>query len=510
MVASVSSRAPQREPTPLANHGAGAAWRRHGLLLRWLPLAPVAAAFVHCAHSGWRRWGDLLIDTGRELELPRRLLAGEHLYTDLRYYYGPLAPHVNATLYRIFGVHADVLMLAGIATAALVALAVWLLTARLANRLGATVTTVAFIYVCAFPNLGAVAIFNFALPYTFAATYGMLVALWSLVFLVRHVDREVAQARSRGRGGIGDLVGSVGLLALATFTKVETLTPVLAVHGLFVLWLLVRRRFRVVPHLALYMGALLSSAAGWSWIAWRTGPTLWRDNLGGVVNSASRSFVLRMMGLADLTGSATSLALSILLVAIALLALGGVARWEGPERMRRAAIAATTTGVFACFAVWGIEFGLPVVPWVALAALVLPNFVTSENGGHISATTASNGGDASPVRQHAACTHHQLGFALVCAFAVVSLLRVFLRPLPDGYGFYLLTPALVVVGTLLFHHLPERCATDRLSRDALVAGAAALLLGIATACFIASDRQYEAYTIEIATDRGHILIRPDY
>ena len=83
-------------------------------------------------------------------------------------------------------------------------------------------------------------------------------------------------ARSRSRGGARDLAVSAGLLALATFTKVETLAPALAAHGLFVLWLLARRRFRLIPHAAVYMGALLGAAGVWAWIAWRTGPTLWR------------------------------------------------------------------------------------------------------------------------------------------------------------------------------------------------------------------------------------------
>ncbi len=61
----------------------------------------------------WREWGDLCVDTGRELDLPRRLAEGQLLYRDARYYYGPLPPYVNALLYRVFGVHLDVLVWAG-------------------------------------------------------------------------------------------------------------------------------------------------------------------------------------------------------------------------------------------------------------------------------------------------------------------------------------------------------------------------------------------------------------
>src|SRR5262249_13310957 len=65
----------------------------------------------------------LIWDGAHELELPRRMLDGERLYTDLRFYYGPLAPSLNAALYRLFGVHLDVLMAAGIVSAGPPALA---------------------------------------------------------------------------------------------------------------------------------------------------------------------------------------------------------------------------------------------------------------------------------------------------------------------------------------------------------------------------------------------------
>src|SRR5262245_47132496 len=51
------------------------------------------------AASDWRgRWGDIITDTGRELDVPKQLLAGKMLYRDVRYWYGPLAPCLNAVL----------------------------------------------------------------------------------------------------------------------------------------------------------------------------------------------------------------------------------------------------------------------------------------------------------------------------------------------------------------------------------------------------------------------------
>src|SRR5574341_1562546 len=144
--------APPSAPAPVDGAAAMPHWRR--AVAAALPELLVAGAFAHALATSWRRWGNIFVDGGRELELPRRLLQGERLYVDLRCYYGPLAPWVNAALYGLFGVHADVLVAAGVTSAALLALVLYLLTRRLAGRAAATLASIAFVYSCAFPHLG--------------------------------------------------------------------------------------------------------------------------------------------------------------------------------------------------------------------------------------------------------------------------------------------------------------------------------------------------------------------
>ena len=52
----------------------------------------------------WRRSAHFLVDFGRELYVPWQLTQGKVLYQDLAYFNGPLSPHFNATLFRVFGV----------------------------------------------------------------------------------------------------------------------------------------------------------------------------------------------------------------------------------------------------------------------------------------------------------------------------------------------------------------------------------------------------------------------
>src|SRR5262245_11622900 len=90
--------------------------------VRWKKLAAIAviaAAFGHNLWYSWLKWGDGLIDCGREIDCARQLAEGKALYSDVRYLFGPLAPKINECLFRVFGVHLNTLIAAGIVTTAL-------------------------------------------------------------------------------------------------------------------------------------------------------------------------------------------------------------------------------------------------------------------------------------------------------------------------------------------------------------------------------------------------------
>lgn len=62
----------------------------------------------------WQTWARPEIDSGREMHTPPRLLAGERLYCDVCYLYGPVAPYFNAAPYTVFGPHLNTLYAAGL------------------------------------------------------------------------------------------------------------------------------------------------------------------------------------------------------------------------------------------------------------------------------------------------------------------------------------------------------------------------------------------------------------
>src|SRR5689334_10041450 len=77
----------------------------------------IAVLFVVMLVVTWQRWTHPVIDHGREIDVPARIVSGEQLYTDIFYYYGPFAPYFNALLYRVFGLRLSVLHASGIGCA---------------------------------------------------------------------------------------------------------------------------------------------------------------------------------------------------------------------------------------------------------------------------------------------------------------------------------------------------------------------------------------------------------
>ncbi len=66
-------------------------------------LAFAALLFAALAALSWLRWASFQGDLSREWTVPMRLAAGERLWRDVGYYYGPLAPYAVAGAFRAFG-----------------------------------------------------------------------------------------------------------------------------------------------------------------------------------------------------------------------------------------------------------------------------------------------------------------------------------------------------------------------------------------------------------------------
>lgn len=124
-------------------------------------------------YSGW------LIDFGREVYYPERILQGDVLYKDLFNIYGPLAYQINAVLYKIFGAKLSTLFGAGAVCSLLTVTGVYLLANRYMSKFLSFSLGLFTIAV----GVTTTSIFNFHFPYSWAVLYGLIAFIYSLYFI---------------------------------------------------------------------------------------------------------------------------------------------------------------------------------------------------------------------------------------------------------------------------------------------------------------------------------------
>jgi hypothetical protein len=130
--------------------------------------------------STWAAWGNLTVDSGHEMYVPAMLAEGKMLYRDVWFMYFPAAPYFNSYLFRLFGVHLNVLYLAGLFSALGSAIFLFLAGMRLGSWVAGWMAGAVVLLEAFQPSL-----FCFPLPYSFNAVYGCLTATCFLWMIVR-------------------------------------------------------------------------------------------------------------------------------------------------------------------------------------------------------------------------------------------------------------------------------------------------------------------------------------
>ena len=235
----------------------------------WKEFMVLSMITLSCAIKTWAQWGDLRIDTGRELYIPQAILAGKELYRDLMYPYGPLAPYLNAAIFYLFGAHLRVLYVWGIALVVVSAVLIYFIAREYLSRLGGLVISVAYLLLAFQPGL-----FNLVLPYSYAASYGSLFSLLFFYFLLRHLNTE----RNTFLSWAGILAG------LATATKIEFGAACFVTLGLYLLFQV--RRLAISRFIGqcceAFIPGLVIAAAGYGWFIRKTTLANWlHDNWPG-------------------------------------------------------------------------------------------------------------------------------------------------------------------------------------------------------------------------------------
>jgi hypothetical protein len=147
----------------------------------WIAGLVVLALFIAMLAATWNRWTHPIIDHGREMNVPARILAGDRLYLDIYYYYGPIAPYLGAALYSLLGIHLAVLHASGIVCAIVILTLIYWIARQLLNVVEAALTTSLVLVLCALPSYMG----NYVQPYAYAALYGWTFSLGALACAVR-------------------------------------------------------------------------------------------------------------------------------------------------------------------------------------------------------------------------------------------------------------------------------------------------------------------------------------
>jgi hypothetical protein len=219
----------------------------------------VIASFAVGLGVSWQRWGNPVVDSGRELNLPLRLVHGEMLYSDVGYMYGPLSPYLNALLYRIFHPSLWVLWSHGIfCTIVILALSYWL-ARQVSGRFAAVLACLLVTWVCALKSQG-----NYMLPYAFGGLDGsMFVLACTAASIVSLRKKSIAWAVT------ASLLASLAVLSKTEFGAaalvVCVVTAVLAGYG--------RLRFVLYWLVPFLVPAASVPALVYGWFASRVG---WR------------------------------------------------------------------------------------------------------------------------------------------------------------------------------------------------------------------------------------------
>lgn len=127
-------------------------------------------------------YGQIIIDSGREVYYPVQILSGKILYKDIFNIYGPFAYMFNAFLFKIFGINLNVLYVAGCFCAFSVVTLIYMISNHFLTKfLSFSIS----IFTIAIGVLNT-NLFNFVFPYSYGMLYGIIGFLVSFLFLVKY------------------------------------------------------------------------------------------------------------------------------------------------------------------------------------------------------------------------------------------------------------------------------------------------------------------------------------
>jgi hypothetical protein len=145
-----------------------------------LALAGLSLFMAVLVVISWRKWGTPEIDAGAELTTAAQAVHGHLPYEDTRYFYGPLGVYTLTGAFKVFGTSLATAYALGLTVTIAIIGSFYALARQLLRPLAASLSTAVLIAI-GFSGTQ----FNFILPHTNSATFGLLLLLLALLALTR-------------------------------------------------------------------------------------------------------------------------------------------------------------------------------------------------------------------------------------------------------------------------------------------------------------------------------------
>jgi 4-amino-4-deoxy-L-arabinose transferase-like glycosyltransferase len=460
------------------------------------PQSAIMIVFVAMLAVSWRRWTSPIADSGREMDLPLRLLNGEWLYGDVHHIYPPLAPYLNALLYRTFGAHLDVLHASGIACSAILAALCYRIARRLLSPVESAIAVAAVIVFCIFKPAG-----NLIQPYSFAALYSCVCSLAVLLLTLRYAENR----RKR------ELVIAGILIGLAAITKQEfALAAAVTVTAAFFVQRFPASNLKLPTTASLFARLLLVAAPAalivfpvYGWLIAKFGWKLLVEDCHLFYTHLPQSLVLYNAQRTGLDRPWLSLAQMFGAAAVAFAALSFVVMLGDRRRMILKWSATALAGSFAA-----ILFIKQIVgnQWDGSPLRALPLLLLAIIGGELWRLFRVPFSDGIPAKAGAP----NVALLIIAVYSFAILARVALRvPSGGAFGGFFLPTSLILFCYLFWRILPDairRWTQDEVSvHRVLVFGRALLVVTIMAGAITFGIRYRKNFDVEIRAERGHLF-----
>ncbi|HXG63755.1 MAG TPA: glycosyltransferase family 39 protein [Blastocatellia bacterium] len=475
--------------------------------LPWVVL--IVILFVFGLAVSWQRWGNPLVDCGREMQQPLRLAGGEMLYADVRHIYGPLSPYVNAALYRIFGPSLGALYADGLVTAILILALVYWLSRQLMGRAASAAATLSVMWLCAFKQAG-----NYFLPYSYSALHGCALGLLTLALLVRFIQKVGAgyliaagtaaglTALAKTEMGVAALVAGVVAAALTGYPR---LRDVMRAGAQF-----------ITPAAIIVIAAygLIAARVGWEVLSGDS--FLFMRNLPPELvyfNKRMSGFDEPLLSLAQMLGALVKIGGLVVVIACASLLL---ARWKNGSAGAGVDVTAAVisdAGLIRSQLLWAlIGLGL-----LALLTIPVAGQIRWDQGPYLAMPALLVGLLVAALlhyrRQMEAgegINRQTVVLIVVAAYALASLARILLRVRSGGaYSSYLLPASVILFTYLLAYTLPGLFDDRRARVYARKIAIILVMLDVVGTAGLLAYRYRAKNSYEISTARGTMVTLPD-